>query len=116
MTHFCQYRQRTFSGRFNRDRHEAVGCPKLFDGEEVMTRFSNEEEDCERRKKKYEADNQQENDVTEDDDEGDDDVRTKAQVTKKLTKMKQMKKIWIVTQKVKRLIHGINYEKKLSMA
>ena len=90
MTHFCQYRQRAFSGRFNRDRHEAVGCPKLFDGEEAMTsyRFSNEEEDCERRKKKYEADNLQENDVTEDDDEGDDHVRTKAQVTKKLTKMK----------------------------
>ena len=92
-----------------------MGCPKLFDGEEAMTRFSNEEEDCERRQKMYEADNLQENDVTEDDDEGDDDVRTKAQVTKKLKKMKQMKKIRIVTQKVKRLILEINYGKKLSI-
>ena len=39
-------------------------------------------------------------------------IRTKAHVTKKLTKMKKKR---IVTQKVRKLILGINYEKKLSI-
>ena len=78
MVHFCQFCRRAFNRKFNRIRHEAVSCPKRFDGEEEeMTSLSNEEENLKRRTETYEADNTQENgvneDLDEDEDDGDDD-------------------------------------------
>ena len=52
------------------------------------------------------------NENDDEDDDNDDDDENESQVTNKLTKMK---KIRIVTQKVRKLILGINHEKKLSM-
>ena len=49
ITHFCQFYQRAFSSKLNRDRHKTVACPKRFNGEEGMTSFSNDSEDLERR-------------------------------------------------------------------
>lgn len=122
MMHSCQFCQRPFTRWFNRDRHETVSCPKQFDEEEAMTRFSNEEEGLERRAEKYYEYDDEENNYNEDGDELKPTrtmlmattmmtmrmttrlmTRTKAMMGKKLTMAIQR-----VTQKMRKLILGIN--------
>ena len=71
MMHSCQFCQRAFRRKFNRDRHETVSCPKLLAEEEAMTYFSNGEEGLERKAKK--CYDREENNFNEDGDEADDD-------------------------------------------
>ena len=74
MMQCCQFCGKTFSRKFNRDRHEAAQCSKRFDDEEGMTSFSNEEESIEQRTEKYDYEDDDEEDINlnEDGDEADD--------------------------------------------
>ena len=73
MMHSCQFCQRAFRRKFNRDRHETVSCPKRFDDEETMDSFSDEEGGLGRRAEKYYQDDKEEDNLNEDGDEAEDD-------------------------------------------
>ena len=62
MMHSCQFCQRAFRRKFNRDQHETVSCRKRFDDEETMASFSDEEGGLGRKAEKYyEDDNEEDN-------------------------------------------------------
>ncbi|XP_068675530.1 protein SDA1 homolog [Montipora foliosa] len=71
--HSCQFCQRAFRRKFNRDRHETVSCPNRFDDEETMDSFSDEEGRLGRRAEKYYEDDDEEDNLNEDGDEAEDD-------------------------------------------
>ena len=73
MMHSCQFCQRAFRRKFNRDRHETVSCPKRFDDEETMDSFSDEEGSLGRRAEKYYENDDEENNLNEDGDEAEGD-------------------------------------------
>ena len=73
MMYSCQFCQRAFRRKFNRDRHETVSCPKRFDDEETMDSFSDEEGSLEQTAEKYYEDDDEGNNLNEDGDKAEDD-------------------------------------------